>query len=120
MKTNIVAPAGGLAILAGGLALAFYTATYTPALQETKNKTVQKYLAQAEKALKKGDKKEAEKFVKKAIAVDPKNKKALAEFKKIALLDCTNTPQTSTQTTKPTTQPKAQPEAESEDEMGCI
>jgi thioredoxin-like negative regulator of GroEL len=121
MKRNIVAPAGGLIILAGGLALAFYTATSAPALKETKAKTIKKYISQAENALKKGDKSEAMKFIKRALVVDAKNKEAIAEFKKIVLLDCKTAPtQTQSNTTPTQTKTQAKPEAEADDEMGCI
>ena len=119
MKTNIVAPVGGLIILAGGLALAFYTATTAPVLKETKAKIIKKYISQAEDALKSGNKSEAMKFVKRALAVDAKNKEAIEEFKKIVLLDCKAT-STQSNNTSTQTKPEAKPEAEADDEMGCI
>jgi thioredoxin-like negative regulator of GroEL len=121
-KRDFIAPAGGVAILAGGLALAIFTSMNATALKATKAKTIKRYVAQAEKLLSEGKTKEAEKLAKRAIAVDPTNKEALGEFKKIALAGCASAPSTSTATTtKTTTTTKpAQPEAESDDEMGCI
>jgi len=80
----------------------------------------------SDKALKNGKASQAEKFVKKALIVDPTSKAAIAEFKKIALLSCPKTAtraSASTDKTPPAAAaPKeaAQPEAESEEEMGCI
>jgi len=120
-KRDFIAPAGGVTILAGGLALAFFTATNGAMLQNTKDKTVKKYVAQAQSALAKNDIKNAEKMIKKAIAVDPKNKEALNEFKKIALSGCSATIKNATlQTPKKQTPAQTKPEAEEEDEMGCI
>ena len=134
MKTSPVAVAGGILILIGGLALAFYTGTDGQALVAAKAKAVEKYVAMTEKALKEGDLKQAEKYAKEALVVDPKNKKAIAEFKKIALASCPKAAPAAAQpaaapaanTAKPavpaaTTKPAAaQPEAESDEEMGCI
>ena len=139
MKTNIVAPAGGILILAGGLALAFYTGTDGAALAAAKAKAVQKYVALADKSLASGDLRKAEKFAIEALVVDPKNKKALGEFKKVVLASCPKaapavTPAAATPaaakvespktaipsvTTTPAEKP-AEPAAESEEEMGCI
>lgn len=123
MKTNIVAPIGGILILAGGIALSVYTATNAPILEASKDKLVKKYVALSEKALSSGNLSEAEKFAKKAIAANPTSKEALAEYKKIALSSCPKvaTPAPTTAEKKaitPTT--PATPEAESEEEMGCI
>ena len=127
MKTNIVAPIGGILILAGGIALSVYTATNAPVLQASKDKLVKKYVALSEKALSSGNLSEAEKFAKRAIAANPTSKEALAEYKKIVLSSCpkvtTPAPTAPTTTTEkkattPTT--PAKPEAESEEEMGCI
>ena len=132
LKTNIVAPAGGILILAGGLALAFYTGTDGQALTAAKAKAVEKYLSMTEKALKKGDLKQAEKYAKEALVVDPKNKKAIAEFKKVALASCPKAAPApaaaqpaaaapAADAAKPAAQPApAKPAAESEEEMGCI
>jgi len=136
MKTSPVAVAGGILILIGGLALAFYTGTDGQALVAAKAKAVEKYVAMTEKALKEGDLKQAEKYAKEALVVDPKNKKALAEFKKVVLASCPKAapaptaaqpaaapaanaakPTAPAATTKPA---PAQPEAESDEEMGCI
>ena len=129
MKTNIVAPIGGILILAGGIALSVYTATNAPVLEKSKEKLVTKYVNLSEEALAKGDLKEAEKMVKKAIVANPSSKAALNEYKKIVLASCPKAvPAASTATapatavTKPaqTAQP-AQPAADdSEEEMGCI
>ncbi len=129
MKTNIVAPIGGILILAGGIALSVYTATNAPVLEKSKEKLVTKYVNLSEEALAKGDLKEAEKMVKKAIIANPSSKAALNEYKKIVLASCPKAvPAASTATapaaavTKPaqTAQP-AQPAADdSEEEMGCI
>ena len=129
MKTNIVAPIGGILILAGGIALSVYTATNAPVLEKSKEKLVTKYVNLSEEALAKGDLKEAEKMVKKAIIANPSSKAALNEYKKIVLASCPKAvPAASTATapaaavTKPAqaAQP-AQPAADdSEEEMGCI
>lgn len=126
MKTNIAAPIGGLIILAGALALAAYTGTQAPALERAHAASVGKYLALSDKALKSGEASQAEKFVKKALIVDPTSKAAIAELKKIALLSCpktaAGTPASTEKTPPAAAAPKeaAQPEAESEEEMGCI
>ncbi len=134
MKTNPVAVTGGLLILAGGLALAFYTATNGAALVAAKAKAVEKYVAMSEKALASGDLKQAEKYAKEALAVDPKNRKALGEFKKVAMAACPkaasapaapspatgSTPAAASKPQTPAAAPKAAPAAESDDEMGCI
>jgi hypothetical protein len=124
MKTNIVAPIGGLIILAGGLALAFYTGSTAPALAEANKKTVTKYINLSEKALATGDTKEAEKMIKKALVVDPKNRDAIAGFKKVALASCPKSVAPASSVATPaaapaTVQPTA-PAAEPEEEMGCI
>jgi len=132
MKTNIVAPVGGILILIGGLALAFYTGTDGQALVEARAKAVEKYIGLTEQALAKGEMKMAEKYAKEALVVDPKNKKGIAEFKKVILASCPKTasaPAAATATAKsetaepssaaPAAQP-AQPKAEAEEEMGCI
>jgi hypothetical protein len=137
MKTNIVAPAGGILILIGGLALAFYTGTNGTALTEARAKAVEKYVTMTEKALAKGELKMAEKYAKEALVVDPKNKKAVAEFKKVILASCPkaapaasapaaaapaagNTPAPKPADAAPTAAQPAQPKAEAEEEMGCI
>jgi len=128
MKTNIVAPAGGILILIGGLALAFYTGTNGTALVEARAKAVNKYVSMTEKALAKGDMKMAEKYAREALVVDPKNKKAVAEFKKVILASSpkATTPSASAPTAAkpeaaaPTAAQPAQPKAEAEEEMGCI
>jgi len=124
MKTNIVAPAGGILILIGGLALAFYTGTDGKALVEARAKAVEKYVALSEKALSSGNLQEAEKAAKEALVVDPGNKKAIAGFKKVILATCPKAAPApaathSTDTAPKTAQP-AQPKAEAEEEMGCI
>ena len=126
MKTNIVAPIGGILILAGGIALSVYTATNAPMIEKSKEKLVIKYIDLSDKALAKGDLKEAEKMVKKAIIANPSSKTALNEYKKIVLASCPKVAATASTgavaadtATKPA-QP-AQPAAEeSEEEMGCI
>ena len=138
MKTNIVAPAGGILILAGGLALAFYTGTDGAALAAAKAKAVEKYVALADKSLASGDLHKAEKFAKEALVVDPKNKKALGEFKKIVLASCpkaapaaapaasatsaakAQSPKAATPAAAAPAAKPAQPAADSEEEMGCI
>ncbi|WP_457603448.1 hypothetical protein, partial [Nitratifractor sp.] len=108
MKTNIVAPAGGILILAGGLALAFYTGTDGAALAAAKAKAVEKYVTLADKSLASGDLRKAEKFAKEALVVDPKNKKALGEFKKIVLASCPKAaPAAATSAAAKTESPKA-------------
>ena len=121
-KTTI---AGGALILVGGLALAVYANTNVSALADAKAKTVSKYLLLSDKALKEGNAKEAEKFAKQALSTDPKNREALAGFKKVVLASCpqTSTPNTASATT-PAAAPSAaeptKPAAEPEEEMGCI
>ncbi|ADV46603.1 hypothetical protein [Nitratifractor salsuginis] len=134
MTTSKVAVAGGILILIGGLALAFYTGTNGAALVAAKAKAVEKYVALAEKSLSSGDLSKAEKYAKEALVVDPKNKKALSEFKKIALASCPKVaaapaanngaaegtkakaaPAAATPAAKP-----AAPQAEEDEEMGCI
>ena len=136
MKTSPVAVAGGILILIGGLALAFYTSTNGAALVEAKAKAVDKYVTMTEKALSKGDMKMAEKYAKEAMVVDPKNRKAYAELKKVILASCPKAApaapaaaagstapkvESATQpaTSAPAQQP-AKPKAEPEEEMGCI
>ena len=135
MKTSPVAVAGGILILIGGLALAFYTGTNGQALLASKAKAVEKYVSMTEKALNSGDLKQAEKYAKEALAVDPRNRQALGEFKKVALASCPKAvpapaaaqPAAATpaaNAAKPAAAPAAakpaQPAAESEEEMGCI
>ena len=129
MKTNIVAPIGGILILAGGIALSVYTATNAPVLEKSKEKLVTKYVNLSEEALAKGDLKEAEKIVKKAIVANPSSKAALNEYKKIVLASCPKAVPAASTATAPAAavtksaqaaQP-AQPAADdSEEEMGCI
>jgi len=121
-KTTIT---GGALILAGGLALAVYANTNVSALANAKSATVAKYIKLSDSALSKGDSKAAEKFAKQALATDPKNKEALAGFKKVILVSCPKsaTPAASTTTTPAATPAAAQPAtpaAEPEEEMGCI
>jgi hypothetical protein len=141
LKTNFVAPAGGILILIGGLALAYYTGTHGTALVEARAKAVQKYVSMTEKALAKGDMKMAEKYAKEALVVDPKNKQAIAEFKKVVLASCPKAAPTPAATpttpasqsemapagasqpaaaTAPADEQPAKPQAEAEEEMGCI
>jgi hypothetical protein len=132
MNTSKVAVAGGVLILIGGLALAFYTGTNGAALVAAKAKAVEKYVALAEKSLSSGDLSKAEKYAKEALVVDPKNKTALKEFKKVVLASCPKAvapaAATSETTAKGTAAPAATapaakpaaPQAEEEEEMGCI
>jgi hypothetical protein len=135
LKTNFVAPAGGILILIGGLALAYYTGTQGSVLVETRAKAVQKYVSMTERALAKGDMKMAEKYAREALVVDPKNKKAIAEFKKVILASCPKaapapaatpgtpaaaTPAAQKPAAAPAQEAPAQPKAEAEEEMGCI
>jgi len=120
-KTTI---AGGALILAGGMALAVYANANVSALAAAKSNTVVKYIKLSDAALAKGDSKAAEKFAKQALIADPKNKEALAGFKKVVLASCPkSTAPAATATTQPATPtqpPAAAPKAEEEDEMGCI
>jgi len=120
-KTTI---AGGVLILAGGLALAVYANTNASALAAAKSNTVVKYIKLSDAALAKGDSKAAEKFAKQALIADPKNKEALAGFKKVVLASCPKSaapsPATTTQPATPSKPSAAVPKAEEEDEMGCI
>jgi len=85
---------------------------------------VVKYIKLSDAALAKGDSKAAEKFAKQALMTDPKNKEALAGFKKVVLASCPkSTAPAAAATTQPATPTKpaaAAPKAEEEDEMGCI
>lgn len=125
-KTTI---AGGVLILAGGLGLAVYANTNISALQNAKATTVTKYVTLSSKALKAGDLKDAEKFAKKALVADPKNKEALGSYKAVTLAACPKAaaapaaPSTPTANTAAPAAAPAQaeaPAAEAEDEMGCI
>jgi hypothetical protein len=136
MKKNIVAPIGGVVILIGGLILALYTATNANAIQESRARSVERYISQAKKAVSDGDIKRAKKLIKSAIVLDPKSKDALKEFESITLLGCqkikskqesgrgtvkdVTTSKSTTSTPISTNTETEQPEAEEEDEMGCI
>ena len=125
-NTNKVAVAGGLVILIGGLALAFYTATSTPALKAANERVIKKYVALVDKDLASGDKKGALKAAKAALAVDPTNKLALEAYKKVILADAPKvTAAPAASSAKPAEQPAkseapAKPKADEEEEMGCI
>ena len=121
-NTSKVAVTGGLVILIGGLALAFYTAVSTPALKAANERVIKKYAALVDKDLASGDKKGALKAAKAALAVDPTNKIALEAYKKVILADAPKAAAApATTSAKPTTQPApAKPKAEEEEEMGCI
>ncbi len=137
MTSDKTAILGGVLILAGGLALAVYANTNAEALSQAKAKTVTKYILLSEKEIAKGNHKQAEKFVIKALETDPKNKQAIAAFKKVELAAYTsvveNTKNNSADSKKanestsrsatpePVGQPKKpEPEEEAEEEMGCI
>ncbi len=117
MQTSKVATMGGLIILIGGLALAFVTGSSASALQEARAKSIANYTSLTQKAIEDKDLSQAEKFAKKALAVDPSNKDALKAYKNAILASGGGAVATksTTQTEAPTK--KA---AESEDEMGCI
>jgi hypothetical protein len=122
-KTTIT---GGALILVGGLALAVYANTNVPALAKAKATSISKYLLLSEQALKDGNAKDAEKFATQALLTDPKNKEALAGFKKVILSSCpkvaaVSTPAVSAPATPaPAATQPTQPAAEPEEEMGCI
>ena len=120
-KTTI---AGGALILAGGMALAVYANTNVSALAAAKSNIVVKYIKLSDAALAKGDSKAAEKFAKQALIADPKNKEALAGFKKVVLASCPRSAApaaaATTQSAAPSKPAAAAPKAEEEDEMGCI
>jgi len=121
--SNKVAIAGGAVILIGGLALAIYTSISAPALKDAKAKAVDRYILLAEKSLSLGNLSKAEKYVKEALVIDPKSKKALSEFKKVVLASCpkTATALAPSPVKKAATSAKsAAPKAEEEEEMGCI
>jgi len=121
-NTSKVAVTGGLVILIGGLALAFYTAVSTPALKAANERVIKKYAALVDKDLASGDKKGALKAAKAALAVDPTNKIALEAYKKVILADAPKAAAAPANTSaKPTMQQApAKPKAEEEEEMGCI
>ena len=116
-KTTII---GGALILAGGLALAVYANINVSVLANAKSATVTKYIKLSSNALSDGDSKTAEKFAKKALATDPKNKEALAGFKKVILASCPTSTAPKSLTTTPAAAQPATPKAEPEEEMGCI
>ncbi len=122
--SNKIAIAGGAVILIGGLALAVYTSISAPALKAAKAKAVERYILLAEKSLSSGNLSKAEKYVKEALVIDPKSKKAISEFKKVVLASCPKTatalaPAASAKKAAPSAKPAA-PKAEEEEEMGCI
>ena len=125
-NTSKVAVTGGLVILIGGLALAFYTAVSAPALKAANERVIKKYAALVDKDLASGDKKGALKAAKAALAVDPTNKMALEAYKKVILADAPKAVAApATSSAKPTEQPAksaapAKPEQSDDDEMGCI
>ena len=125
MNSDKTAIFGGLIILIGGLALAFYANTNAEALTQSKAKTVNKYISLSEKALNEGKSRDAEKFVIKALKVDPSNKNAIAAFKKVELagykpaVDTTKKSSNKADTSEEQPQ-KPKPEEEAEEEMGCI
>ncbi len=51
MRTNIIAPLGGIVILIGGIVLALYTSINAEALQNGKIKIVENYISQARQSL---------------------------------------------------------------------
>ncbi len=117
-NTSKVAVAGGLVILVGGLALAFYTAASTPALKAANERVIKKYAALVDQDLAKGDKTAALKAAKAALAVDPTNKLALEAYKKVILADA---PKAAATSSKPAQQAApAKPKAAEEEDMGCI
>ena len=124
-NTSKVAVTGGLVILIGGLALAFYTSVSAPALKAANAKVIAKYAALVDKDLASGDKKGALKAAKAALAVDPTNKMALEAYKKVILADAPKTAAAPAPSAKSAEQPTkqaapAKPKAEEEEEMGCI
>ncbi len=124
-NTNKIAVGGGILILIGGLALAFYTASSTPALKATNAKVIAKYSALVDKDLASGDKKAALKAAKAALAVDATNKMALEAYKKVILADAPKATATSATSPKESTTPTktatpAKPKAAEEEDMGCI
>jgi len=123
--TSKIAVSGGIAILIGGLALAFYTASSTPALKAANAKVIAKYSALVDKDLASGDKKGALKAAKAALAVDATNKDALNAYKKVILADAPKAVAAPVSSAKSAEQPTkqaapAKPKAEEEEEMGCI
>ena len=121
-NTSKVAVTGGLVILIGGLALAFYTSVSAPALKAANERVIKKYAALVDKDLASGDKKGALKAAKAALAVDPTNKMALEAYKKVILADAPKVAAApTTSSAKPAKQAApAKPKAEEEEEMGCI
>ena len=121
MQTSKVAVIGGIMILIGGLLLAFYTASSEPALQEARAKSIANYVSLTQKAIEDKDLSQAEKFAKKALVIDPSNKKALKAYKDAILAsNGGSAPAESTTQSTPQAQPATKKKAESEDEMGCI
>ncbi len=122
MKTNTVAPIGGLIILTGALVLSFYIGTNSAAKSAADAKTINKYILLSDKALANGDSNKAESIMQKALVVDPKNKVALAAYKKV-ILSAAPTATASTTPAKTVNKPTptvAKPKAAPEDQMGCI
>ncbi len=126
-STSKVAVGGGIAILIGGLALAFFTASSAPALKAANAKVIAKYSAIVDKSLSSGDQKAALKAAKSALAVDATNKVALEAYKKVILADAPKAvasvkveTNTETKSATPAEAAPAKPKAEEEEEMGCI
>lgn len=120
MQTSKVAVSGGFIILIGGLLLAAYTATTTPALQDAKAKGVAKYSNLVKEAIENKDTSKALKLAKKALIVDPSNKEALESYKSAILASSGGTVAVSTTTQEQPKEAPKKPEAEADDEMGCI
>ena len=127
MTSDKTAILGGIIILAGGLSLAVYANLNAEALSQAKANTVSKYISLSEKALTSGDHHQAEKFVIKALQTDPKNKQAIAAFKKVEIsgyapmVEGGSNANGTTPQASPASQPKKpSPQSEGEEEMGCI
>ncbi len=125
MNSDKTAIFGGLLILIGGLALAVYANTNATALSQSKAKAVDRYISLSEKALSEGKNRDAEKFVIKALKVDPSNKNALTAFKKVEFAGYKPIDATGGEPSNKTVEPKATPmkpapAEEAEEEMGCI
>jgi Tfp pilus assembly protein PilF len=118
----------GLLLIVGAGVLASVSTTYEEQLQ-AKKEIVAKYVKSAKEAIDSGDKKEAIKFIKKAIKVDPDSKEPFKLLEKIYTSSAQPTATQSNQNTqkteatkaevKPTQEEKPTAGEEEEEDLGC-
>jgi|AAUQ01.1.fsa_nt_gi Tfp pilus assembly protein PilF len=117
---RVISIVGLILIISAGV-LTAVSVTYEEQLN-AKREIVSKYLKNAEEALKSGDKKEAIKFVKKAIKVDPDSKEPFKFLDKIYQTTAVSTAQKAESTTAtPVKSEPQKPQAseEEEEDLGC-